>query len=175
RANLKKIKYESSNQVFPSSVKCIKFGITFNHPIYRNTLPDSLTELYFGEAFEQPLEKGLLPSSITKLTFERGFYHQDLLDWIPHSVTKLQIGHIHTDQRKNERPWNIVFPIEKLLNTLVSSLILGDRETIESTDLIPSNIKEIRLCKCNIIKHIPTTIEALYLGNSHNEPLNKYF
>ncbi|KAF2076459.1 hypothetical protein CYY_002262 [Polysphondylium violaceum] len=138
-------------------------------------LLDFLTILKFGKSFNQVLSKGLLPSSITKLTFKRGFYHQDLLDWIPPSVTDLVIGRELDQTELNNDKDHDVFPIEKLSNTSVCKLMLGDREVIESPRLIPINIKQIRLCKCKTIEPIPDHIEALYLGSHHNIPLRNYF
>ncbi|KAF2070465.1 hypothetical protein CYY_008217 [Polysphondylium violaceum] len=170
------IKYSNGHslEIFPSTIKYLKFGKAFNQPIVKGSLPSSVSVVSFGEKFVQVLEKDSLPTSITKLTFESGFYHPDLLEWIPSSVTELQIGKID-ENREKEKTWNNIFPIEKLGNTSITKLILGDKEIIESPKLIPSNIKEIRLCKCNTIEHIPNTIEALILGNEHNYPLNQYF
>ncbi|KAF2072430.1 hypothetical protein CYY_006265 [Polysphondylium violaceum] len=160
--SLKRILFHKSfNQaidcmLLPNSLTELHLGESFNQPIDKKSFPNSLTTLAFGKGFDQELSQDMLPNSLTKLSFG-SFYHNNLLNWLPSSVTDLSVGNL-------EEPPTTLFPLRKLAITSVTKLWLGDSLIIESPNLIPSVIKEIRLCQCNIIEPIPHTLESLVLS-----------
>jgi len=154
--------------VLPSKLKKLVFGRYFNKPIAVNILPSSLEELQFGEEFQQVLSLDILPkSSLKKLTFLSGCYNKNLVNWIPESVNELILAH---NTPNSGTP--ILLSVDKLPQS-ITTLILGDKQSIQSPSLIPSHIKHLRLGPCVEYDKLtsPSSLESLELSKHHNYPL----
>jgi len=137
----------------PPNLKTLILGQRYNQPIPVGVLPIGLEELVFGDEFKQQLSKETLPPSLKKLTIP--FWDNDIFDCIPPSVTELQF--------KYSYGVFLELPIDKVPSS-ITKLTIDDMISIQSTSLIPSNIKEIKIGGCKQYNQIPPTIESLSLS-----------
>ncbi|KAF2068631.1 hypothetical protein CYY_010046 [Polysphondylium violaceum] len=197
--NIKSISFgHCFNQVilpgtFPNSVEFLDFGHSFNQPLHKSLLPSSLQTLVLGRGFKQDL-KDVFPSTLTQLSLHLFWvsavqsisqfppnliklsipYYDGVLGIIPTTTTLVHLELNQVISNFGKFPGDAdadIIPIE-LVPPNITTLILNEYMRIQSYDLIPLTIKNIKLCdSIRPGTKIPITIESVVLPKSFNSPL----
>ena len=178
---------EITENLLPSTLKCLWFINTFNNKIDKKALPnsiekiifsdffnqkldfifpDNLIELRLGNYFNQTIEKGDLPEGLKILKIDSTKYNKKIEpNVLPNSITNLRI---------NKYP----YPIEKdMIPDSLNYLSFGpdfNQEIKENT--LPTHIKTLSLgytynkyIKKNVL---PPNLRILSLGKSYEHIIN---
>jgi hypothetical protein len=88
--------------VLPMNLENLSFGRDFNKLIDANVLPENLKSLTFGKCFNQLIEKGVLPINLTNLVFGNDFNQPIGINNLPINLINLTLG-FKFDQRIYKR------------------------------------------------------------------------
>ncbi len=176
--------FAHSMEVFPNSLKVIKFGADFNQPIRNVIWPVGLEKLYFGVRFNQSFDGVILPESLLTLDFGDYCDFSQPLDnfTFPANLLNLSIP---------SKFWSQDLSLIKWPAKIEEVFLSGDELKIAGT-VFPDSLKfltieyglhqsiddvkfaglvELWLGFDGNIGRLPSSLQALYLYEKFNHPL----
>ena len=138
------------SHILPEGLKVIKFGNTFNYPLFDYRFPNSIEEIWFGDAFNQDITNIKIPYTLRKFVFGEAFnYPLGNVLVRSHSILKeIQFGKNYTrgivcntmtDLRYGDKTvkkmLNVLLPVENSNICLVNPQILRKRKI--NTEITP--------------------------------------